>query len=435
MFIIMILKMPKLREGILKKECWFTVFALVTVLIMLGAGIMLREFPHKHDARPRHVILRYDDYNLYSNNPEGTSLEEEFLKFALTENMKMSVAPVPFVISDEEMQNNEGLPSKIQLLTEGRRKNLFEICLHGYQHKNNSAKCSPSEFSGVSLQTQKTWIEKGKRKLESLTGTKVKVFVPPFNGWDQKTLMALTDNGFSILSAEAGAFPKTNNVYYFPYTVTPKELEYLLANNYIGDNKLIVVNLHPFDLHEDNNRIGFSKLRKLFKEIKDPNRNMKLLFFEEAVAKKIVFTQEELLNLSKRFDEVRFWDNLPLSGWLIRTTCLSANRPYYLDSILYSLKLLMGLTLFIVGFLVAQIIVEKIKTKMLIYGATAFLGAVMFVIVLKSYEYWRYGELISGKRYSSIFLIFGALVGLISTKFLSERANIVKLKNTNCPNN
>jgi peptidoglycan/xylan/chitin deacetylase (PgdA/CDA1 family) len=403
-----------LRKGISKKGSWIVILAFVNILVMFGGGIILREFPRKHDGGSHKVILRYDDYELYQGNLKSTSLEEEFIKFVLTNSIKMSIAPVPFAVSNEEMQNNDVLPSKIQLLTEGLRKNLFEICLHGYQHKNNSVKWSPSEFSGVSLQTQKTWINKGKRKLEDLTGAKVKAFVPPFNGWDKNTLMALTDNGFSILSAEAGDFPKINPINYFPYTVTPKELEYLLANNYIGDNKLIVVNIHPHDLLEDKNRIGFSNLKKLLEELKDPNSKMELESFEDMVAKRIVFTQEELLNLSKRFDEVRFWDNLPLSGWLIRTTCLAANRPYYSSLVLNFLKILMGVNLFIIGFLISQVVGQKIRSRMFICAIImTLLGMVMFIILLRSFEYLNYGQIIAGKRYSIIFLIFGILSGLI----------------------
>jgi peptidoglycan/xylan/chitin deacetylase (PgdA/CDA1 family) len=409
----MILKMPELREGIWEKGCWIVILVFVNLLVMFGGGIILKEFPQEYDGRVRHVILRYDDYELYRGYLKSTSQEEEFVKFLLTNNIKMSIAPIPFSVSNEEMQNNEVLPSKIQLLTEGLRKNLFEICLHGYQHKNNAMECSPSEFSGISLQTQKTWIEKGKSKLESLTGTKVKVFVPPFNGWDQNTLIALTNNGFSILSAEAGAFPRTNHINYFPYTATPKELQYLLGTNSIGKNKLIVVNIHPHDLPEDKNRIGLSKLKKLLEEIKDPNRKMELLSFEEAVANRIVFTQEELLNFSKFFGHIQFWENLPLSNYLIKTKSLSANRPYYSNLVLYLLKLFMGVNLFIIGFLISKVIGEKIKTKMLIYAIIAFLGMAISIIVVKSFEYWKYGEVIAGKRYSIIFLTFGIIIGLI----------------------
>jgi hypothetical protein len=426
----MILKRSKLREGILKKGCWIVLLIFINILVTCGAGMLLKEFPQRHDGGLRHVILRYDDYRLYKDYDyrpykdylESTSHEdeEEFVKFVLKNNIKMSIAPVPFAVSNEEMQNNEVLPFKIQFLTEGLRKNIFEICLHGYQHKNNTVKWAPSELSGVPLLTQKTWIEKGKNKLESLTGTKVKVFVPPFNGWDQNTLTALTDNDFSILSAEAGDFPRINRINYFPYTATPKELQYLLATNSIGKNKLIVVNIHPHDLPEDKNRIGLSKLKKLLIEIKDPDRKIELESFEDVVAKRIIFTQEELLNLSRRFDELGFWDNLPLSGYLIRTTCLAANRPYYSSSILYLLKLVMGVNLFIIGFLISQIIGEKINKKILICVMIGFVGMIISIMVLKSFEYLEYGQVIAGKRYSIIFFTFGILIGLIS-KMLAIR--------------
>lgn len=409
-----------LRNGISKKGSWIVILAFINIIVIFGAGIILREFPQKHDIRFHHIILRYDDYRLYKEYLEGTSNEEEFVKFALVNNIKMSIAVIPFDLSNEEMQNNEVLPSKIQLLTEGLRKNLFEICLHGYQHKNNAVKGAPSEFSGVPLPIQKIWIEKGRIKLESLIGVGVKVFVPPYNGWDQNTLIALTDNGFSILSAEGGDFPKNNPINYFPYTATPKDLQYLLATNSISNNKLIIVNIHPHDLPEDKNRIGLSKLKKLLKEIKDSNRKMELESFEDAVAKRIVFTQEELLNFSKMLSHIRFWENLPLSGYLIRTKSLSANRPYYSSSILYLLRLVMGINLFIIGFLISQVIGEKIRIKLLTYIIIILLVIVISIVLLKSFEYWNYGEVIAGKRYSIIFLTFGILIGLIS-KMLTMR--------------
>jgi peptidoglycan/xylan/chitin deacetylase (PgdA/CDA1 family) len=408
----MILRMPNLTGGNKKRGCCIVIFGFISVLIIFCAGLVLREFPQKHDRWSRQIILRYDDFRLYKDSLE--TQEEEFIKFALTENIKLSIAVIPFDTRNE-MSNDGVRPSKVQLLIDGLHKDLFEITLHGYQHKNNAVGWAPSEFGGVPLLTQETWLEMGKRKLEALTGAKVKAFVPPFNGWDQNTLKALGDKGFSILSAEAGDFPKTNDIKYFPYTATPKDLQYLLATNSIGQDRLIIVNIHPFDLKEDKNRIGLTELRKLLNEIRDDESKFELEFFENVVAKETGYTEQELLDFAKMLNHIRFWMNMPVSNWMIRTSCLSANRPYYSNSMLNLLKLLLGANLCVLGFLISQVFVEGIKRNIVnwIISIIMGLGIVLSIIIWKSLEYFEYGQVIAGKRYGFILLTIGILIGLI----------------------
>jgi predicted deacetylase len=416
-----------LREQIWQKARWIILSVFVNIIVIVGAGMMLKEFPQRYDGGFQYVILRYDDYRLfkdcdyrpYKDYIESTSHEEDFIKFMLTNSIRMSIASVPIAISNKEMQNNEVLPSRIQLLTEGVRKNLFEICLHGYRHMNNSVKWSPSEFSGIPLLTQETMVKNGKHTLESLTGTKVKVFVPPFNGWDQNTLMALADNGFSILSAEAIDFPRINYINYFPYTATPMELQYLIATDSIGANKLIVVNIHPHDLLEDKKRIGIGALEKLINTLKN-SLKVELISFEEAVAKKIVFSNEELLEFSNLLSQIRFWENLPLNSYLIRTKSVCANRPYYSGLMLDLLKAFMGINLFIIGVLVSQIMGNIISQRIVFWAVVFCLVFFIAFILWKAFDYWCFGEVIAGKRFCLIFLTFGMLIGFIP-KMLNVR--------------
>lgn len=407
-------KMGKGGGGSQKGLWGILLLGFVNLLVLLTAGIMLKEFPGEYVGGSQHVILRYDDYQLNRDNPGSSALEEAFFKYALANEIKMSVAVIPFGLSNEEGVSDKVDVTKTHLLMEGIRRNLFEICLHGYQHKNNAMGGSASEFGGVPFLSQRMWIERGKRKLESLTGAKVKVFVPPFNGWDQNTLAALRDHGFSILGAEAGDAPRADGFNFFPYTATPKEFEYLLANKSIANRKLIVLNIHPHDLLKDKNRIGLIKLEKILEEIKDPERRMELESFGGAVAKEIVFTGEELRYYSGMITRIRFWENLPVSGYLIGTKSLSANRPYYSSPVLDLLRIFMGVILLITGFLISRLIHEKVKGRMLFYVVTSSLVLALGLVIVKSYEYWNYGEVITGKRYGIIFLISGALIGLIS---------------------
>lgn len=404
--------MGEFREGIWRKALWIILLVFFNVLIILGAAMMLKEFPQKGDRGICRIILRYDDYELFPKSKESASLENKFIKFAIENGIKMSIGITPFQSGTGEVSVSRESGENVQLLREGFRKDLFEICLHGYEHANNWVKWSYSEFTGVPLLTQKKWIETGKNKLESLTGAKIKVFIPPYNGWDQNTLLAIADSGFSILSAEARDFPKGQSIFYFPYTDIPKDFKYLLESNRVMRNKLLIINIHPPDLLEGNNRIGFSDLKELIKTIKDPNAKIELVSFKNAVDEGIFYTPEELLNFSKMLNWIRFWQNIPFANNIIKTKSLSANRPYYSNTILYSLSICMGIKLSIIGFLFFQIIGNKIRTRMFTYSFITLLVIAIFVMLWRSYEYLKVGQVIAGQRYSAIFIAFGSLAAL-----------------------
>jgi predicted deacetylase len=79
------------------------------------------------------------------------------------------------------------------------------VALHGYRHLCRSRGKSlirlhaESEFAGVPVETQRSWIHEGMRILRS-HGLNPQIFVAPRHGFDRQTLIALRDEGVSYLS-------------------------------------------------------------------------------------------------------------------------------------------------------------------------------------------------------------------------------------------
>lgn len=87
----------------------------------------------------------------------------------------------------------------------GENGSLFEPALHGYTHLNLTTDgWGDSEFRGLPLDKQIEFIQKGLGILRStLQMQSITTFVPPFDTYDNNTLIALRNQGFTAISTEA----------------------------------------------------------------------------------------------------------------------------------------------------------------------------------------------------------------------------------------
>lgn len=95
-----------------------------------------------------------------------------------------------------------------QLLIYFKNESAIDMAQHGLTHNNYSEnKYSKYEF-GIkrSYEEQESDIRKGAEILKKIFGIKPKIFVPPWNGFDNETLKALKKNGFSFLSTDTKHF-------------------------------------------------------------------------------------------------------------------------------------------------------------------------------------------------------------------------------------
>ncbi len=232
--------------------------ALLTLLFLLtaniaGAGIS--------------IVFRYDDYAANSTGareikPLQKSIwqgEQEIDALFRRFNMPYVVAVVPCFESTRLVASWVGQgdftmeqdPEKVLFLRRGVAEGRIEAAQHGYTHKCNvKSRHRPSEFRELPYQEQYDRILRGKTILtEAMEGQAPQTFVPPFNGWDSNTAVALEKLGFTTLSADRYYFYRSaRNLKVIPYTAKLGNLECLLQNNTFPENSIVVVMYHPYDI-------------------------------------------------------------------------------------------------------------------------------------------------------------------------------------------
>lgn len=306
-----------------RSVCFIALLLCTAAATCLAAGFSLRERPG-NSAYSINLIVRYDDYCLedgpclYMRTSEAAGQEREFLEFLIREGVKANIAVTPFESQTGTRAVGDGTGARLALLKAGLTRNLFEVCLHGYNHTNHGPDFALSEFARVPLRKQKEWIEAGKRRIMDVTGSTPIVFVPPFNAWDANTVVAMKENGLWVLSAEADSFPSDNQVHSIPYTVTPKDLMILLEARALDGRKLVTLNVHPHDLPADKEHIGLKGMKQLISKLKAGEKAARFLTFREAVQEGTSYSQSDLISFSEMLHWLRFWKNLPLSGNMIQ---------------------------------------------------------------------------------------------------------------------
>jgi len=73
---------------------------------------------------------------------------------------------------------------------------LVEIALHGYAHEDH-------EFLNMNLTEANTKISAGKQHIQTEIGVTTTTFIPPFHEYNNNTLQACIDNGYTVFSSGA----------------------------------------------------------------------------------------------------------------------------------------------------------------------------------------------------------------------------------------
>lgn len=389
---------------------------VVILAIPSFAALILAARPAPEGGIAR-VILRYDDYflvrkDLYSAN--AIPLEQDFLFFLLRKGINVSIAVVPFGTRADSGYPEPVPQERLDLLKGGITRGSFEISLHGFSHSNHSTGRGLSEFAGMPLQTQETWIRQGKNRISDLLPTAVEIFVPPFNAWDNSTIIALRDNDISILSAQADHFPASGTMDFFPYTMTPNELKAELANGTLDRSKLVVLNIHPHDLITENGKIGIAALESLINGMRDPASNIVFLTFHQAKMEGYRYSPSDLAALSTLWTWLRFWENFPPFRLFVPNTSLSAYRPFYSGAILYSLRAALWLAIAALAFLLFEPLTSIISGHTGRLYLCLFLALVLLGFILLPFVWQHgFGYSMTAKRSSSAFFLLGACGALV----------------------
>jgi len=115
--------------------------------------------------------------------------------------------------------------SLVRFLCRAKEKTpqLLDIVQHGWMHANYSASPATKYEFGVlrTLKSQREDIKKGLKKMRMAFGECfTPAFVPPYHGYDQRTLQVLGEEGFQIFSAGTRRLELKKNFITLPVQVS-----------------------------------------------------------------------------------------------------------------------------------------------------------------------------------------------------------------------
>jgi peptidoglycan/xylan/chitin deacetylase (PgdA/CDA1 family) len=142
------------------------------------------------------------------------------------------------------------------------------LALHGYTHLKN--KFNAGEFKGIPYSEQYADIKKGKKILDSLLDSNVKMFCPPWDQGDENTVIACNKAGMTVYSGYLYAssveneifFGATNNLFNGPLSSLKNSLKYASS----GKGGMILLSL--FHSSYEYNENGSSNLDSVLSYIK-----------------------------------------------------------------------------------------------------------------------------------------------------------------------
>ncbi len=197
-----------------------------------------------------HLVLRFDDPSAVS----PIDLELAIVDGLRRRGMSATFGVIPQVrsgdFSDATPQSLLPLPAeKIGLLRRAVGDGTIEVALHGYSHQARAAGVR-SEFSGLPGDEQRRRLALGKADLEEACLGPVRTFIPPWNAYDESTLIALETLGFEVISADwKGVATTQTPLRFVPATAELSQLrDAVAAARRSADRHPVVVALfHPYD--------------------------------------------------------------------------------------------------------------------------------------------------------------------------------------------
>jgi peptidoglycan/xylan/chitin deacetylase (PgdA/CDA1 family) len=242
----------------------FLAFAGLLALVLTPA--VTSPGPATAAERPILIAFRYDDYSAVS----PTAVEARIIDMFRGNGLCCTFAVIPFVCAGDFHDNSPQavvpLPeAKAALLRQAMREGTVEVAQHGWSHQTLQGKAlGYTEFAGVGYGVQERLIADGKRHLERLLGTRIDIFVPPWDSYDAGTVQAIDRLGFGILSARARIAAADNHtrLKFLPQTCGLSDLRAAveaarrLPGIQPGTQPVIVVLFHPFDFIEADGKRG-----------------------------------------------------------------------------------------------------------------------------------------------------------------------------------
>jgi peptidoglycan/xylan/chitin deacetylase (PgdA/CDA1 family) len=177
----------------------------------------------------------------------------KILNLFLSRDTQLSIGLVMYSFGDDNLILNK--------ISDGNKKGLFELALHGWEHKN---------YPGLTQQEQKSSLYNANEKMELLFGKRSDVFVPPYNKFNNITLDVMKELGIKIISSnlyEENNFDQgssifnsntknqssrvSQHIYHLPYTTPFKK--------FVGPSQIKVpIDEVVKDIHDKIDRLGYA---------------------------------------------------------------------------------------------------------------------------------------------------------------------------------
>jgi hypothetical protein len=289
------------------------------------------------------IILRYDDYSSYGEESGTAQLERSLFEAVrqLGGNLIVSVIPFPgmdYPASPAEAADLPPVlgPVKRDLLRSYVRDGTVTVALHGFSHKARSTAGPPTEFGGLPDPTQAFLLRTAKVRLESVAGSEVSAFVPPFNHYDAATLTALEATGFKLLSAGfSGPSEPGSQLTFLPGPVHPHALKakVLEALRQGHGSVLAIMTMHPYDFAESREPLPTFRNHEQVR-LEDLIRDIRELVGQKGVA---IASAKALIESGEDLSFARLQSNLRLQSSLVSRNHLlpSALNLYAVDGLYY----------------------------------------------------------------------------------------------------
>jgi predicted deacetylase len=170
---------------------------------------ILHDAPTRTRCSPKIIVVfRNDDPSAISNLDHEREIFGIFERYGVPQTL----AVIPRVAGSDHHDSGavgEHLlsenPRVLEFLKDYATHTGSEVALHGYTHRanrfSNAARREYAEFKYLPLPEQQELIRLGLDIIEQSFGWRPVTFVPPWNRWDQNTLIACARNSCRIISA------------------------------------------------------------------------------------------------------------------------------------------------------------------------------------------------------------------------------------------
>lgn len=212
------------------------------------------------------IIFRYDDFSALSR----VDLELSILDVCRKNHVKFTFAVVPSIVEgnvhEPGVQKNVSLSNeKVEILRSAVNQGLIDIALHGFSHQSTNS-TDFSELVGLDYDRQFNRISRGKNLLEDLLGSRIDIFAPPWNSYDEDTIKVLEKLNFNVLSAgRDGVMSRSTKLKILPSTCSLKRLRSAIQQARACTSirrPIIVVLFHEFEFLDIDQERGLITLEE-----------------------------------------------------------------------------------------------------------------------------------------------------------------------------